>query len=558
MKKVFLLVVLYICYTGVYAQKTDVKAVSTIKDLRGVTGMNVGDVIYVKSHTSPEDGGGGFFKWRNDADLTGTGYFGKDNNGTLIKATANNSGRWVREYNGQISIAYFGVKNETDLTTAFQNAIDFAEQNANDYGTAPTRGRTVFVPSGVWLVSNIIFKKGVDVIGDSYDATVLKAIGAEPYLFEMESGPVKISIANFKILGDNTSNKGCFHFKAEMGSHTSCGLWNSTFKNIEILGFRGHGVFSEAMPSGYLGPNQFLVFENFNVYMSKNAPETSSALKMTGQHGQITFLNSGFNGYNDFDSVSGTNRFHKGSVVEISDTGLTSAVVSFINATFQESQYGLVFNHAENITMDNCWFENLGTSVTVNGTESPCKSINVLNSRFANAAGFGSLSTTNSTNGAIVHSVSSQVTVANNYVLVSEINDQSKDDFFILANDTNEGIHAFGNSFADLSLSKTSGIMQVLKIQDDGVLNVKYNKMVFVDSSPTIINTITSSVTTGETIYIRANGGRVTVNNANNIFLTKRSSLTLKDGEVAGFTKIDAGSEYGIYQLTSLVKASKR
>lgn len=557
MKKGFLLIILFICIAGSYAQKTDIKSVNTIKALRAVTGMSVGDVVYVKSHTSADDGGGGFFKWRNDVGLTGTGYFGKDNNGTLIKATTSSEGRWVREYDGPISIAFFGVKNETDITVAFQSAIDFAEQNANDYGTSPTRGRTVFVPSGIWQVSNIILKKGVDIFGDSFDATVLKAIGTEPYLFEMESGPVRTSIANFKILGDSASNKGCFHFKAEMGSHNSCGLWNSTFKNIAIEGFRGHGVFSEALPATYLGPNQFLVFENFNVFMNKNAPETSCALKMTGQHGQVAFINSGFNGYNDYNTTSGTSKFHKGSVVEISDTGITSMVVSFINSTFQEADYGLIFNHAENITMDNCWFENLGTSVMVNGTNSPCKSINVLNSRFANAAGFGSFKTSNSTNGAIVYSLNSQVTVANNFVAVTEINDQSKDDFFILANGTNEGIHAFGNSFIDLSLSKTSGIMQVLKVQNNGALDTKYNKMVFVDSSSTEIGTIISSVMAGETILIRASGGSITFNDTNNIFLTKRSSLTLNDGEVAGFTKIDTGLEYGIYQLTSLVKESK-
>lgn len=57
----------------------------------------------------------------------------------------------------------------------------------------------------------------------------------------------------------------------------------------------------------------------------------------------------------------------------------------------------MVIEWAENITIDNCWFESLGVAISVKSNyadknnDVPCKSINILNNRFANAAGFGSL-----------------------------------------------------------------------------------------------------------------------------------------------------------------------
>ncbi|WP_052123446.1 pectate lyase family protein [Flavobacterium beibuense] len=543
---------------ALYSENTDnaIMVVKTIQELRSITGMSVGDIIYVKYHTSVNDGGGGVFRWRNESPLLGSGYFGQDNNGTLIKSTSSTSGRWVREYEGAISVAFFGIINNTDITSAFQRAIDFAEQNANDSTTStthPTKGRTVFVPSGVWKVNKITLKLGVDIVGDSFDATILSAIGSEPYLFEMEKGPVKTSVSNFKIRGNNL-DKGCFHFKADRTgtSWPSCGLWNSIFKNIEIDGFKGHGIFSEAL-GDFTGPNQLCIFQNVHVRMSNQASSASCALKMIGQHGQMTFLNCGFNGYTN------GNRYHTGHVVDISYLGSCSpAVISFINATIQEGDYGVYLNHVENVTLDNCWFENLGVAVVLDGKVQPCKSINVLNSRFANAAGYGSLgaSSSNISNGIIIQSINSQATVANNFVTVSAITSESTNDLFILGDSTNEGIEAYGNSFSNPELSKTSGIMQVLSVQSGGILNIKHNKIIFVSPTSTVIKTINSSLSAGETVFIRANGNSITFNNTNNIFLTNRSTLTLTNGEIAGFTKIDTGLSGGIYQLTSLVKSS--
>jgi hypothetical protein len=104
-----------------------IRSVSDIKTLRTITGA-VNEVIYVKYHTVDYDNGGGFFIWRTSAELiNGNGYFTRDNNGTIIKATASNTGRWIRQYDGYINLAFFGGYL-TDATTALQAALDFEGQ----------------------------------------------------------------------------------------------------------------------------------------------------------------------------------------------------------------------------------------------------------------------------------------------------------------------------------------------------------------------------------------------------------------------------------------------
>ena len=73
-------------------------------------------------------------------------------------------------------------------------------------------------------------------------------------------------------------------------------MWDSRISDINIFGFKGHGVFLEGGGdlSDYLLPNQFNVFENVRVF--KNS-DFSNALKLTGQQGQITFLNCEFDGF---------------------------------------------------------------------------------------------------------------------------------------------------------------------------------------------------------------------------------------------------------------------
>lgn len=534
----------------------NMRTVNDIKTLRTLTGV-ANQVVYVKHHSIDYDNGGGFFMWRTSAELVnGNGYFTHDNNGTIIKATGNNTGRWIRQYDGYINLTFFGGYLN-DATTALQAAIDFAWHNKEV--NSPTKGTTVYIPQGSYMVNHIMLRNGVTILGDSQDSTILYAKLPEEggtvndYLFTIMPGALQLTVANLSLVGRD-SNKGGFHLKGVLPDtgYPQAGVWNSLFKNIGISGFKDHALFLEGGDNGRT-LNQFIVFEQVTIGLSTMAPATTSALKITGQQGQLTFINSTFNGY------SNDMKYHTGRVVDISHVQTAAtAVVSFINASFQEGDYGLYLDYAENATVSNCWFENLGVAVTIDGSWHECQGISILGNRFANAAGYGSLDVDNSNmqQGSCVNVINSRATIANNYVAVSQLDSNSSNDYFITATGNpgtiNKGLEVYGNSYSMPQLSKTSGITQTASVTN-GILNCAYNKLIVISEATTPVTTIESALNAGETIIIKAGAGSVVFQGGSTILLPNSGGLILNKGEVAGFTKLDVDGVTA-YQLTSLIK----
>ena len=340
------------------------------------------------------------------------------------------------------------------------------------------------------------------------------------------------------------------------------GLWNSKISNISISNFKGNGIYLEGggENSNYLLPNQFNIFENVRV--RKNS-DFSYALFMTGQNGQTSFINCTFDGFKENDTYS------KGQNIRIqNDKQYHSSVISFINCTCQNSDYGVNIGYAENITIDNCWFENLGVAITVKsnvaqGTNDvQSKGITIVNNRFANAAGFGSLETPNNIKpGQCISINNSLVNVFNNYTTVSNPNGQHFDEdskFLIAANNISGSVNIANNAFQANILGKTFGIMQIINVQNN-TINCYGHKEVFVNDSNNEIITIISSINASETINIRANGGTITFKNTDNIFFLTTNpdkTFSLENGETATFIKVDniVGNNYETYQLVSILK----
>lgn len=563
------------------------------------------DAIYVKGYDNAGDGGGGVFLWRTDAPFT-TGDYSNENYGTIIKSSIvpNNQGSWIRQYDGYINVNYFGALGTFDspiqnYNVRIQNAINFASLNSK---TNPTlKSSTVFIPNGSYLLSNILLKTGVSIIGESIGNTNIYCIegNENEYLFNIEIGIVQINISNLNIIGSNPSTgldskKGCFYFNAQPNIPNPSdpvahgGLWYSCFKNIMIRKFKGNGIYLKGGtdPSGLsssLIPNQFNIFENVRVFKNNDASFSLffNALKMTGQIGQHTFINCQFDGFNK--TTNGIKTYDKWINVSIENTILqtgpdyqTSNVVTFLNCTIQDSDYGVRINYAENITFDNCWFENLGVAITVIGDKDRSKSINILNNRFANASGFGSLSAPfNIKAGQCISVSKSVVNIYNNYVTASYPNSVDDGSSFIYGFPDNGGINCYNNTFRDNNpkLSRTLGIKQDVVIASS--IDCKSNKLVFVGQPkspiPPIIpipaiKNIISAINAGELLIIRADGISITFNKLEyingvqngNILLANRNTFTLASNEIATFVKIDflGVTNNESYQLLSFTKST--
>jgi hypothetical protein len=559
-------------------------AVTNLQELKTIVGglgsANDGiEIRYVKGHTNSGDGGGGIFIWRTLDIFISTnptiGIYSNDNNGTIIQSVIggipNNSGRWVRQYEGFINVLYFGAFGfGNDYTINLQNAIDFASLNSKINPTL--KGSTVFIPNGSYVISNIILKNGISILGESIASTILyatKGVDGE-YMFEMERGLVMINISNLYLSGQDTL-RGGFYFKSRLPIITPLlgGLQNSKISDIIVFGFFGHGINLEGggQDSEGLLPHQFNIFENVRVF---NFSEFNNSLRMTGQNGQITFLNCEFDG--NPIKKDDIYIFKRGVNILIRNVKqFQPAVISFINCTCQYADYGFIIEWSENITIDNCWFEQLGVAISVKSNiqdendDNPSKSINILNNRFANAAGYGSLNAPNNIKeGQCVNVSKSFVTVNNNFVAVTDSNGKFLNEnavFIVAYNNTIGGVSAQGNTFSVNKLGRTFGIMQIINVNTiDISIDCSGHKLLFVNESITPIKTIKSSINAGEYLTIRADQGKVTFLNTANIFFqtsNPSNSFTIDNGNIVTFVKIDnilSSTIYETYQLVSIMR----
>jgi hypothetical protein len=541
--------------------------------------------VYVDCHTTKYDDGGGFFYYTDYSGFT----IPPDNNGTVIHPdnTAYN-GAWFRVIDGDINIRYFGCIG-SDPNADCSDAIISAMEHAASSNILLV-GNTVFFPKGQYGVAQpLVLKTGVNLVGESSFTTILRALYTEgdfDYMITMDSGRIQgCNIANLTFDGNKEAekNRGCMYFEANFDvihGYNDGGMWQCTFKNLIVNYFNGNGiVFKGGGGVNYKLPNQFIVFENVQVNREK---DYTYSLYMSGETGQITFINSSFGG-KLYLNKEGKKCSLKGENVLLQGTGtigLQPDVLSFINCTFQDSEYGILMENAQNITIDNCWFESLDLAITAKSNENGAsKSINILNNMFANAAGFGSLDifNRNTSPGRCITSVNSQMNVYNNYVTVSsletDIPNPAFGKNFILAFEKNLGVRTIGNSFLDSRLGYTYGIMQYVTVESDPLypgnyINTKDNKLVFVITPENPIDRIQCSINAGETISIRADQKSIEFTNKMNLFFSNQSGLKLNNGDIATFIKIDNIIEKYIgtppvqyifpetYQLISVIKSS--
>jgi hypothetical protein len=529
-------------------------------------------LAYVKGHSTAGDGGEGFFLWREELQFS-TGVYSIENNGTIIKSSVPeyvNKGSWIRQYDDYISVVFFGAFGMyADYTTEFQAAIEFAYINSkNDH---KLEGSTIFVPNGEYFISNLLLRDGVSIVGESTVRTILYAVEGDDgqYMFDIDSGQIVINVSNLNLSGNDT-NRGAFNFRAHQVGSERGGLWQSRLDNILAIGFRGHGINLEggAATSCYQLPNQYNIFENVRIY---NASENHNALRIIGQTGQLTFLNCEFNG-SSFEKKD-EYFFKKGKNVLIENRAeFLPAVISFINCTFQFADYAIHIAYCENITIDNCWFEQNGISILITSNKpceeclyNPSRSINITNNRFVNAAGFGSLNAPeNLKKGQVINVSNSFINVDNNFVGVTDPNGPYLQDCrFILAhNNIVGGVTVQNNNFQDYKLGLTHGIMQLINVDGDGSIDCYGHRLVFVYKSEIAIETIKSQINASEYLTIRAEDGSIVFKNTDNIFFipTSGDSFTLGNGEIVTFIKIDnitgtaPNEHFECYQLVSIMR----
>ncbi|HEX8270543.1 MAG TPA: glycosyl hydrolase family 28-related protein [Flavobacterium sp.] len=542
----------YAFYSGTSGDGISYGVVDNIATLRTTPGQ-ANRMVYVKGYAIPGDGGSGYFMWKTDVIFRSSNYYNADNGGTIIKVANNDSGRWVRQYQGYLNVAWFGAAgNWGNYTTALQNAINFAELVAED-NVHFFINSTVYIPAGFYLIDSLMLKDGVSIKGDSMERTLLfPSTAPVAQLFTIEAGRVRINISDIQVRGSygssGISGKMVFNFDAQSLLYDGVndgGLMNSTFRNITIMEFGGHAMLFKGWSA--LKYNRNIILENLKVTKGDVNSQTN-ALRMEGLNRMFTIRNCDFLG-------GPWNVFSRGNNVTLKGTGqpgsdLDPMNVTFNGCTFGNGDVGLKLESVENVTVDNCIFDGTGDAVFMDGITKKCLGINILNSRFSNGSGYGTLTPPDyvKDNGYCIKVKNSFASIRNNYSIASDICQTCG---FVSGYGDSEGIELKGNSFLLPILARTAGVMQPVT-QVGSTLLCRQNYMVNATGTSGSVTTLYANINVGETVTIRADSP-ISFNKTGNMhFPGSNTLLTLNAGEVAEFVRSDIG--FKTYYLVSITR----
>lgn len=124
--------------SGASGQHGNLMCVDSIRELRALE-AGAADAVYMTGYYQRYDSGYGLFLWNADSTED-------DDSGICIKPDSNpDTGRWYRQFNGDIDVYWFGAKGDgvTDDTGAIELACDYAAAN----------GRNVLFTKGTYYAS---------------------------------------------------------------------------------------------------------------------------------------------------------------------------------------------------------------------------------------------------------------------------------------------------------------------------------------------------------------------------------------------------------------------
>ena len=180
-----------------------------------------GQTIYVKSHTTEGDGGGGEF-WLDTSDTSTA----DDNGINIVDSVSPRIGTWKRIYSGAINVKWFGAVGDgvTDDTTAIQAAVD--SLSASD---------GLIFPQGDYLITDeiTVTTSFISIYGTGYAKIIQQTDNKAIFAGSSCSGD---SVHDLRFSGSANATST----RAACVSMTSCIGWTVT--DCQFFDFSGAGV----------------------------------------------------------------------------------------------------------------------------------------------------------------------------------------------------------------------------------------------------------------------------------------------------------------------------
>ncbi len=248
-------------------------------DFNNSTFPSTHDSVVLLGRNAQDDGGGGLF-----VRVTSNSTLADD--GGVIAEDANGDA-WERQFDGPVNVKWWGAVGDgsTDDTSAIQSAIDYVANQTNG-------GGFVYIPSGLYNVSQVVMSSGVHLVGNGVQGTTLQ------FTSDNTEGGIRIVNAD----GTNISNV----YVRDMSMQTNVSLTDHSFVYVE----NGHNihVHDVVLWNPYVGiafmggSDQFLYYlEDFEI----NHPSRAGVLVgKENMYVQDLWVSEGVIGYGDGEGIN--------------------------------------------------------------------------------------------------------------------------------------------------------------------------------------------------------------------------------------------------------------
>lgn len=380
----------------------------------------------------------------------------------------------------------------------------------------------------------VTLANGISVIGSGSGASTIKppAGSNAKGIVMIGAGPITgMMFEGFRIEGIPGNPNQCGIYAEATArpapAYGDGGWWYSRVKDITIAKTTGRGIWMRGGGTSYMLPHQFMVWEMVRVFMDVEV--NKEALVLSGQVGQFDWIQCEFDTY---DSPPYGSTLTVPNILicpQLNDDGSFGQETNpyahtFHTPTIQGGYKAVYATHpCSGIIFQNPHLEGFKFGFHADTGAR----LHLSGGGFDNVGGWGG-GTGYWTN----------TTIGGQITWDWPAGGGSRDKTFI--SDTNMGSTTnIRNAPKSLTGTETSGLTKQTGVPGTGILSLEGQKSVICSTSSTAIVNLTASALPGESIFIEAFSGPLTFSTGSGLRLGGRSSITVPDGTVVQFTRLD-------------------
>jgi hypothetical protein len=388
-----------------------------------------------------------------------------------------------------------------------------------------TKAITIYLGPYTYTVQQITLRMSLKIIGmgasggsagtptcptAACNGTALQSVNGNNPVFVIPQSnntpATNVTLSGFRVYG-SAGNTSEIAFLLDSSSTVNTGLRNSIIEDVSVSGFSGVGIDIKGRPNDFLSATQWVFFNNVVVFRNQGG---GNALRLEGASFELRFTNCEFDGQTVGD---GTNIYIGG--LPSGQGGYPNSIV-FEGLVSQVAALAVQIDGAVNLMFYSSHHEALSAAYNItSNTNIRTQGLTITDSYFAGNVG---------SNGGSGYILNIGTTLATG-IFFTHNQMFGNADAVVIGTNLASVVYQ-DNLYCDTCAGPpTSGITTLMSPSTS--INVRGAHSVALNSSPTPITTIQSSLGPGEMVTLFTFNGPVTFGAGGNVNLMGQTTLTL-------------------------------